>query len=287
MEYLSPFEKLTALMTSLNGFDIPSIFSTLAELCKVLRISKGVTIFYSSPQDEQRGEGETFVCYDSGEAHVLVSHMRLVTPAQIVIVCDVYQAEGAAPLSETERFRVETIQRMMLTYLNRTRQEEIIERLKYWDDDGYNNLRYFYAQIMRLKAAHKLEGKTAVRINLKHFGLVNESVGKEGGDAALRNYSEALRSAMGPGSVLSRLGGDNFVLLFETSKLSAVEDVLSGVPIPYDAKGQDRVEISAVAGVYTITDSSAINNPGDIMQSIIDAYSYRLKHSFSWYLLIN
>ena len=26
-----------------------------------------------------------------------------------------------------------------------------VERLKYWDDDGYANLRYFYAQIMKRK----------------------------------------------------------------------------------------------------------------------------------------
>ena len=266
----TPFEKLTSLMTNLDGFDLPAIFSTLSELCKSLRISKGITIFYASLEDEQKGNGETFICHDSGEQHVLVSHMRLVTLAQVVIVCDVYQAEGAEPFSESERFIVETSQRVILTHLNRSRQEEIIQRLKYWDDDGYSNLRYFYYQIMQLKADNNLVGKTAVRINLKHFSLVNEQVGKANGDIILRRYTDALFSAMGPGSVLSRLGGDNFVMLFDTVNLPEVEKVLSGVPIPYD--GNQRVEVSAVAGIFRIRKEGDINSPGDVMERIIPAY---------------
>ncbi len=68
MEQLSAFERLVELMTSLDAFDVPAIFSTLAELCKELRVSKGVTTFYPSPAHEQRGEGEPFVCYDSGKS---------------------------------------------------------------------------------------------------------------------------------------------------------------------------------------------------------------------------
>jgi len=140
MEQLSAFERLTELMTSLDEFDIPAIFSTLAELCKELRVSKGVTTFYPSPVYEQRGEGEPFVCYDSGENHVLVSSKRLVTRAQTAITCDVYQAEGAASFTDYERRRVETVQRMRLIYLNKTRQDVIIEKLLYFDDEGYHNL---------------------------------------------------------------------------------------------------------------------------------------------------
>ena len=53
---------------------------------------------------------------------------------------------------------------MILIFLNRSRQEEIIERLIFFfDDDSYHNLRYFYAQIMKNKAAGTLTGKIAIR----------------------------------------------------------------------------------------------------------------------------
>lgn len=266
MDYLSSFERLTELMTSLDGFDIPAIFSTLADLCILLRVSKGITTFYASAAHELRGEGEPFVCYDSGENHVLVSSMRIVTPAEMVITCDVYQAEGSEPLSHLERRRVETIQRMMLTYVNKSRQDEIIKRLMYFDAEGYNNLRYFYARIMQQR--DQMIQKTAARINLKSFSVVNEQLGKVAGDTAMRKYSEALQAAMGPEGTLCRLGGDNFVLLFDTVNLPTVEAILQGFPVSLD--DSNRVEISAVAGVYTVTDP--IDNPGDIMQPIITAY---------------
>ena len=47
--YHDAFEHLVSLMTALDEFDIPDILSTLAELCKMLRISKGITYFYDNP----------------------------------------------------------------------------------------------------------------------------------------------------------------------------------------------------------------------------------------------
>ena len=270
MEYYTLLEQLTSLMASLEEFDIPAIFSTLAEMCKILRVSKGVTTFYENPEEERRGIGEPFVCFDSGEQHVLVSHLRLATPAGNVVVCDVYQVEGAMPLTEQERKRIDIIQRMMLTYMNRTRMEKIVERLKYWDDDGYTNLRYFYAQVMKMRAEGMLSGKAAARINLKHFSMVNDQVGKKTGDIVMRRYMDSLYGSMGEDSVLSRLGGDNFVLLFGADRLQDVMKVLSGIPVPY-SDGQ-QIEVSAIAGVCNISNADEIVNPGMVMERIITPY---------------
>ena len=159
---------------------------------------------------------------------------------------------------------------MMLTYLNKTRQEEIIEKLLFFDDDGYHNLRYFYAQIMKHKSKGTLVGKTAIRINLKNFSVVNEQGGMTAGDTALRNYIAALSEAAGPDGIVCRLGGDNFVALFNTEHLPGVLKCLDGIPIPYDC--QNRIVISAVAGICSIRDDSDITNPGELMNRIIQAY---------------
>lgn len=272
MEYLTPFERLTELMTSLDGFDVPAIYQALREICLQLRVSKGVTAFYLDPEHEQRGQGEQFVCYDSGEDHVLVSHLRKQTIGSMVVVCDVYQARGAQPFDETELKRVQTVQRMMLTYLNRSRQEEILQRLMYWDDDGYNNLRYFYMSIMRLKAAGKLKGRVAMRINLRHFSLVNEQLGKEAGDVIMRRYSEQLKSAMGTDGVFCRLGGDNYVALFDGVHTDQVIGLLRRALVPFDE--DKRVELSAVAGLCKIDDPENIHHPGVVMERIINAFNF-------------
>lgn len=272
MDYYTQFEKLTDLMTSLDEFNIPEIYEALANLCKILRVSKGVTSFYQSLEAEERDDGEDFVCYDNGEEHVLVSKMRIVTPAQIVITCCVFQAKGAAPLTEDERHKVEIIQRMMLTYLNRSRQEEIIRRLMYYGDDGFHNLRFFYAEIMRLKKEGQLGGKTAFRINLKHFSLVNEQIGMKAGNVVMRRYCKAISDAFHDDGVICRLGGDNFVALFATKYLQDVLNCLEGIPVAYDEAEIRRVEVSSIAGLYTITNPDEVDEPGFVMGRIVSAY---------------
>ncbi len=271
-DMLSPFEKLTDLMTNLEELDLPAIYDILGQLCKTLRISKGVTTFYADAEHERNGEGESFVCYDSGEKHTLIASRRLDSPTGMVIVCDVYQAEGAELLTVSERKKVDIIQRMMLTCLHRPRQQRVIERLIYYDNDGYKNIRLFYSEIGRMLEQGGLAGITGTRLDLKHFSAINEQVGKENGDIVLRNYCKMLEGAMGDKGILCRLGGDNFVLLFPTEKLDRVTEVLKGVSVRYGESPEQETEISAFAGVCSFTENDRINNPGGVMERIIPPY---------------
>ena len=274
-DYHEQFERLAGLMTSLDEFNIGEIFDTLARLCMMLRVSKGVTTFYASVAHERKGLGEPFVCYDSGEEHVLVSRIRRETATHMVIVCDVYQAKGEAPLTEQERNRVEIIQRMMVMCLNKSRQEKMLQMAACMDDEGYPNLRYFYAKIGELiqKGPDALFTKTAVRFNLKHFSLINERLGWKFGSIVMRKYFDILSQAGGDQTLVCRLGGDNFVMLFETANLAKVVECFMGTTVTYMEQLGQTVDLSAVAGVYTITDPERIKEPGNIMDGIITAYN--------------
>ena len=272
MDYYTLFEQLTDQMTNLEAFDVPGIFATLAEICRILRVSKGVTTYYRSPHMEQLGKGEDFVCYDNGAEHVLVSPMRIVTPAQVVIVCNVYQKKGDAPFTEEERRRVEIIQRMMLTYMDKARQKEVINNLMYYGEDGFHNLRFFYVEIARLIKAGQLAGKTTMRINLHRFTLVNEQIGIEAGDRVMLRYCKALEEAWHNSGILCRLGGDNFVAVFDSKYLPEVLNCLNGIPIPWDESEKLRVEISAVAGIYCVESKDENHDPGAVMGKIVNAY---------------
>ena len=271
-DMLSPFEKLTDLMTNLEEFDLPAIYDVLGRLCKSLRVSKGVTTYFADAEHEHKGDGEAFVCYDSGEKHSLIASRRLASPTGMVITCDVYQAEGAEPLTGSERKKVDIIQRMMLTCLNRPRQQRIIERLMYYDNDGYKNIRFFYSAIGRTLEQGGLAGMTGARLDLKHFSAINEQAGKENGDIVLREYCRMLESAMGTEGILCRLGGDNFVLLFPTGKLDRVKEILEGVSVRYGEGPEQEAEISAFAGVCSFTESERFYNPGGVMERIIPPY---------------
>ena len=270
MEYHVLLEELTGEMTRLEGIDIARVYATVTQLCILLRISRGVTSFYDSPADEKRGKGEVFVCYDSGEPSHPVSTLRNVTPAQMVEVCEVYQADGAAPLTDEERKRVELIQRMMISFMSRRRLQRMVERMTYRDADGYANLRWFFGEIMRRIRTDRIADMAAIRFNLKHFSLINDQLGREKGDRIIRAYCDEVEAAMGEEGVLARMGGDNFVALCPKDRLEGVIACLKGRQIPLD--DEQQVEISAAAGIYVVPDAYDVTDPGDVMDRIISAY---------------
>ena len=61
-------------------------------------------------------------------------------------------------------------------------------------------------------------------LDLDRFKLVNEALGHQAGDALLRAVAERLQNALGREATLSRLGGDDFVLL---DAVGGVEDAAS------------------------------------------------------------
>ncbi len=272
MDYYSLLEQLTDLMTSLDEFDVPAIFAALRELCKLLRISKGVTTYYENDRMEAEGNGAEFVCYDSGERHRLVSSMRRMTLAQAVVTCSVYQAENAPALNEQERKRVAMIQRMMLTLISQSRQERIIDHLIYEDEQGYHNYRYYNARLSQLYDSGELAGKAAARINLRHFGTVNEELGRQTGDLVLQRYCRMLQDVLGPGAVLCRVYSDNYMLLFDDARLPEVEAFLRGVPVAYEDEPLQRLTVSATAGICRFPAEEDVCPPTKLQDRVMTAY---------------
>jgi diguanylate cyclase (GGDEF)-like protein len=60
-------------------------------------------------------------------------------------------------------------------------------------------------------------------LNVDHFKRINDSLGHAGGDALLIHVAEQLKSVARPGDVISRIGGDEFVVLMPD--FGGVDDV--------------------------------------------------------------
>lgn len=108
-----------------------------------------------------------------------------------------------------------------------------------------------------------LEGMECVTmIDVNHFKHVNDTFGHPAGDAVLRDIAAAIRSAITPGDILIRYGGDEFLLLcprmsredFE-KKSEEIQAAVRGIVIPEYPELHLSVSIGGVCGVHPLADA--------------------------------
>ncbi|KRS12806.1 hypothetical protein XM53_09535 [Roseovarius atlanticus] len=87
---------------------------------------------------------------------------------------------------------------------------------------GLYNRRYALSQMARLIDSARSSGQTfAVMVaDLDHFKAVNDTYGHAAGDQVLTRVAHALRDALRPGDSLSRIGGEEFLVLMPQSGIA-------------------------------------------------------------------
>lgn len=76
-------------------------------------------------------------------------------------------------------------------------------------------------------------------IDLDHFKRVNDTLGHDGGDEVLRVFARMLRTSVPQGTLVARIGGEEFAILTPTEKPvepEAVLDRLRQMRMPFDIK---------------------------------------------------
>ncbi|MBR6070116.1 MAG: EAL domain-containing protein [Ruminococcus sp.] len=271
MEYYILIEEYLKKLSKMTVPDPMSIGTSVAGLCKFLRVAKVVAYFYDSFKDEAMGNGRSTCVYSTGEECTVALSDRLVTEVNSVAVCEVSIAKGAEPWSYTERERIMLVLKTTMTFISRLRLKQVTDMLSFYDADGFHNLRYFIGHLEKLALDDRLVGKVAILYNLKHFSLVNQQIGREAGNIAMKGYYETLRSDLDEEGTVCRMGGDNFVMICGRTELDRVLRYLAGSATIFDRDTGDRVMISACAGVFIIPEGFELTSPGDILDKIISA----------------
>jgi diguanylate cyclase (GGDEF)-like protein/PAS domain S-box-containing protein len=124
---------------------------------------------------------------------------------------------------------------------------------------GLVNRREFESRIERcLKSARAQEGSYALcHLDIDQFKMINDSCGHAAGDTLLGQIGALLKSKIRWRDTLSRLGGDEYGVLLESSTLDdalRIAEVLRETVKNFRFESEDRVfKISASVGVVPIT----------------------------------
>lgn len=191
--YHECLERLTREMVSTEQIRVEMVYADLQELCKMLRVAKGVTSFYNSIALERKGEGDTYIPYDTGVETDKALTIRSDLSGVLVGQCTVYHAKGDAPWTEEELSRIDTIQRMMLNFVSKNRMKMMIQKATLYDDAGFSNIRLFTQTVERIGNDQGLGDFCAARMDLKHFSLINQQLGRDMSNKIMKNIFSSWR----------------------------------------------------------------------------------------------
>lgn len=103
-------------------------------------------------------------------------------------------------------------------------------------------------------------------LDLDNFKKFNDTLGHEGGDAALVHLADVARQTIRPQDSLARYGGEEFVIVLPDTALEAGITILKrlqrDLTTRYFLRGQDRVLITFSAGVAQLS-------PGEDMEDAL------------------
>ena len=133
---------------------------------------------------------------------------------------------------------------------------QAIEYLSYHDQlTGLLNRRFFEEEMIRLESAEYLP-VTLVMLDVNGLKLINDAFGHNAGDQLLKTAADIIKSGCTVEGTLSRIGGDEFVLLLPNTETVVAENMMKEIIKEAEASQTEPVILSISYGVATKTDES-------------------------------
>ena len=251
--------------------DIPpeQLSESMSELCDALKLGKVEVILYDNEMAEKMGKAEINCFYDSGRASESIGvSQRFAAPDEKIIIYRIFPIEGEAEWTEEDRDRIHTFAALLSILGGRSKMFTLMHHLTFHESDlDMYNFKQFMKCVRILCMTGQINQFSAVRFNLKHFSIVNEYIGRDKGTQVMVKFINMINNLFdSENELVCRLGGDNFTALFKTDKLNDLLKILGGTSVVFDEERNDRVMISATAGVGVFKDG--VGNPADVMDWI-------------------
>ncbi len=163
---------------------------------------------------------------------------------------------------------------LLIIYLNVQNRSLITDYLT-----GVYNRKGF-DMLLREKIRASAGGKSfsAILLDLDHFKGINDTFGHDTGDKALQKAVELLKECVRATDFIARFGGDEFVLLLNTSvrqELEAVVKRINAAVARFNKNGNHPFTISLSVG-YAVYDAKAQQSAEDFLK-LLDQMMYQMK----------
>ncbi len=161
--------------------------------------------------------------------------------------------------------------------------DETVNMSKYDKLTGAFSRNYFEKMIAthRSQTIENMESYALVLCDLNYLKIINDTFGHSAGDAILKAFSDLITSSIRDSDVLSRIGGDEFVILLRNISLIKAEEKMAQI---YNLIKDHRIQyqghelpVSFSYGVSASPDDSMIY---DILIKIADIRMYKFKEIF-------
>jgi len=160
----------------------------------------------------------------------------------------------------------------------RKKAEEEIIYLSYHDQlTGLYNRRFYEEEIVRLNSKKNIP-MTLIMADVNGLKLTNDAFGHKAGDRLLEKVANILKRICGVDGIISRIGGDEFVVLLQRTNEIEAEKIINDLKVTIENEKADDVILSISMG-FAVKEN-VLQDIDEIFKKAEDnMYKYKLSES--------
>jgi len=160
----------------------------------------------------------------------------------------------------------------------RKKAEEEIIYLSYHDQlTGLYNRRFYEEELIRINKERNIP-ITLVMADVNGLKLTNDAFGHKAGDILLEKVSNILKRECGANEIITRIGGDEFVILLPKTDEKEAEKIVKGINVAITNEKLDNVILSISIG-FAVKQNVSEDINEIFRKAEADMYRYKLTES--------
>ena len=257
-------------MTKLTIWNVDAMSQIITPVCRALRIAKVQVEAYHTLKDEAERRGAVDIYFDEGTANPNNPYrVREESGGHSITVITLYERQDAEPWDADDLEKIHVFQKAFYAFTGRIRLLDLIDIRTSMDMQlMVYSMPYMMEQIGRIAAQRRAQEFGYCYFNLKRFSLVNERVGRDKATDLMKAYVHQLMDKLKDPGKVGRIGGDNFIILFDRENLEIIRSHMRGVSFVYNEDTGERINISAAAGYFLPDERDEIRSPEYVMDRL-------------------